>query len=185
MPTATDDDGIELVRVLLRPEPGYQPLLAGFEAIHQGRRLLEEASSTESRREAHDLVWAGNVALLEHEQRALVQPNFDRLSCMFARLVSLGCATSFEVRGVRHEAAYFTSFYLYSLTRRLPQALRTRSWPRITRFDDRWGWLVSSVVPRFRRFDSDPRLISASLRRIANDASAYAAMPCVPPLTPH
>ncbi len=45
----------------------------------------------------------GNVQLLEHEQRALVQPNFDRLSCAFARLFSIGSALSFEVRGVRHE----------------------------------------------------------------------------------
>jgi hypothetical protein len=76
---------------------------------------------TESRREAHDLAWAGTVALLEHEQRALVQPNFDRLSCMFARLVSLGCATSFEVRGVRHEAAYF-NFVLPLLAHPTPPA---------------------------------------------------------------
>ena len=80
----------------------------------------------EARRAADDLIWEGNVQLLEHEQRALVQPNFDRLSCAFARLVSIGSATSFEVRGVRQEVAYFTSFYLYSLTRGIPHALRAR-----------------------------------------------------------
>src|ERR687896_191891 len=58
---------------------------------------------------ADDLIWQGNVQLLEHEQRALVQPNFDRLSCPFARLFSLGSALSFEVRGVRKEVSYFTS----------------------------------------------------------------------------
>src|SRR6185312_6084097 len=50
-------------------------------------------------------------------------------------------------RGVRQEIADFTSFYLYSLTRGLPHALRARKWPRITRFEDRWRWLVTSVVP--------------------------------------
>ena len=178
----TADDGIERLRALLRAERHYAPVLAGFEAIDQGRRVLQDGTaSAEARRTADDLIWAGNVQLLEHEQRALVQPNFDRLSCAFARLISIGSATSFEVRGVRREIAYFTSFYLYSLTRGMPQVLRARAWPRITRFDDRWCWIVTSVVPRFRRFDADTRLIDASLRRIVDEARDYASMPCVLP----
>jgi hypothetical protein len=95
-----------------------------------------------------------------------VQPNFDRLSCPFARLFSIGSALSVEVRGVRQEASYFTSFYPYSLTREIPHVLRAHAWPRITRFDDRWRWIVTSIVPRFRRFDADVRLVDASPRRI-------------------
>ena len=155
----TADDGIERLRALLQAERHYAPVLAGFEAIDQGRRVLEdEMASAEARQAADDLIWEGNVELLEHEQRALVQPNFDRLSCASAWLVAIGSATSFEVRGVRQEIADFTSFYLYSFTRGLPHALRARKWPRITRFDDRWRWLVTSVVPRFRRFDADTHL---------------------------
>ena len=112
-----------------------------------------------------------------------MQPHFDRLSCAFARLISIGAATSFEVRGVRQEVAYFTSFYLYSLTRGMPDALRAHTWPRITRFDDRWRWLMTSVVPRFRRLDADTRLIDASLRRISDEARVYASIPCVLPLS--
>ena len=139
---------------------------------------MENATaSTDARRKADDLIWEGNVRLLEHEQRALVQPNFDRLSCAFARLVSMGSATTFEVRGVRHEVAYFTSFYLSSLTRGIPHVLRAQAWPRITRFDDRWWWLVASVVPRFRRFDADTRLVDTSLRRIFDEARHYASTP--------
>ena len=146
---------------------------------------MEDATaSAAARRTADDLIWAGNVQLLEHEQRALVQPNFDLLSCAFARLVSIGSATTFEVRGVRQEVAYFTSFYLYSLTRGIPHAVRAQAWPRITRFDDRWRWLVTSVVPRFRRFDADTRLVDASLRRIVDEARAYASTPCVLPRSP-
>ena len=63
-------------------------------------------------------------------------------------------------------------------------ALRAQAWPRITRFDDRWRWLVTSVVPRFRRFDADTRLIDASLRRIVDEARDFASMPCVLPLSP-
>ncbi len=179
----TAEDGIERLRALLRPEHHYAPILAGFEAIDRGRHTLEDGTaSAEARQQADQLIWAGNLLLLEHEQRALVQPNFDRLSCAFARLVSMGSATSFEVRGVRREAAYFTSFYAYSLTRGIPHALRAQAWPRITRFDDRWCWLLASVVPRFRRFAADTQLIDASLRRIFDEARDYASTPCVLPM---
>jgi len=136
------------------------------------------------RQTADDLIWKGNIELLQHEQRALVQPNFDRLSCASARLVSIGSATSFEARGVRREVACFTSFYLYSLTRGIPHALRAQTWPRITRFDDRWRWLVTSVVPQFRRFDADTRLVNASLRHILDEARDFASTPCVLPRSP-
>lgn len=179
----TAEDGIDRLRTLLRAEAHYAPVLHGFEVIDRGRRVLEDpTATTAARREAEDLIWDGNIALLEHEQRALVQPRFDLLSCAFARLVSIGSATAFEVRGMRHELAYFTSFYLYALTRGVPGTLQARVWPRITRYDDRWCWLVGSVVPRFRRFDADPRLVAAGLRRIADEARDYASMPCVPPL---
>ncbi len=138
----------------------------------------------EARQTADDLIWEGNIELLEHEQRALVQPNFDGLSRASARLVSIGSATSFEVRGLRQEVACFTSFYLYSLTQGIPHALRAQTWPRITRFDDRWRWLVTSVVPQFRRFDADTRLVNASLRHILDEARDFTSIPCVLPRSP-
>ncbi|MGE3288665.1 MAG: hypothetical protein AB7J32_21550 [Pseudonocardia sp.] len=178
----TSEDGIGCLRGLLGGEIHYEAVLAGFEAIDRGRRVLEDkASSAEARRTAENLIWAGNIQLLEHEQRALVQPHFDRLSCAFARLISIGSATSFEVRGMPQEAAYFTSFYFYSLTHGIPHTLRARTWPRITRYDDRWSWILMSVIPRFRRFDADTHLIEASLRRIDAEARHYASMPCVLP----
>jgi hypothetical protein len=86
---------------------------------------------------------------------------------------------------VRHEVMYFTSFYLYSLTRGIPDAVHAQTWPRITRFVDRWRWIVTSIVPRFRRFDADPRLVDMSLRRIYDEADHYASNPCVLPRSPH
>jgi hypothetical protein len=179
---ATAEDGIECLRPLLGAEPHYAPVLAGFEAIDRGRRVVEDrTASAEARRAAEDLIWDGNVQLLEHEQRALVQPNLDGLSCAFARLFSIGSALSFEVRGLRDEISYFTSFYYYALTRGIRQVLHAQAWPRITRFDDRWRWIVTCIVPRFRRLDVHPRLIDASLRRVFAEARDYASNPCVLP----
>jgi hypothetical protein len=183
---ATGEGGIECLRPLLADDPHYAAVLRGFETIDLGRRVLEDPrASAEARRTAENLIWMGNVQLLEHEQRTLVQPNLDRLSCAFARLFSIGSALTFEVRGVREEASYFTSFYLYSLTRGIPQVLSAHVWPRITRFDDRWRWIETSIVPRFRRFDADMRLADTSLRRIFDEARDYASNPCVLPRAPH
>jgi hypothetical protein len=158
---------LERLRPLLRAERHYAPVLAGFEAIDRGRRVLEDRTApAEARRAAEDLIWEGNVQLLEHEQRASVQPNLDGLSCAFARLFSIGSALSFEVRGLRDEVSYFTSFYYYALTRGIRQVLQAQAWPRITHFDDRWRWIVTCIVPRFRRLDVQTRLIDASLRRV-------------------
>ena len=178
----TAENGIERLRSLLRTERHYAPVLAGFEAIDEARRLLDQPNvSQQARRAASDLIWTGNVELLHHEQRAVVQPNFDRLSCSFARILSIGSATTFEVRGLHQELAHFTSFYLYSLSRGFPAAVRAQSFPRITRFDDRWRWLVMSVVPRFRLFDANERLVDASMRRIFDVSRQYASIPCLLP----
>ena len=175
-------DPMASLRRLLAPDPHYAGALAAFESMDRGRTVLALGDADEpSRREAEDLVWAGSVALLEHEQRAVVQPYFDRLSASFSRLVSMGATTSFEARGARREARYFTSFYLYALTGGLPGTMRGRGLPRITRYEDRWRWLETSVVPRFRRFDAEPGLVGASLARVIEDARRYADSPCVSP----
>ena len=179
---AAADDGIECLRGLLRAEDHYAAVLSGFEAIDQGRRVLEDGTAPpEARRAAEDLVWKGNVLLLEHEQRALVQPNLEGLSCAFARLFSIGSALSFEVRGVHDEVSYFTSFYYYALTEGAREVLHARAWPRITRYEDRWRWIVTCIVPRFRRLDVDMHLVDASLRRVFDEARDYASNPCVLP----
>ncbi|WP_411285932.1 DUF2515 family protein [Lapillicoccus sp.] len=175
-------DGVEDLRRLLGPHREYAGLLSAFETIDWGRAVLsDEGSTAAARREAADLVWAGNLALLEHEQRVVVQPLFDRLSGTFARLVSMGSTTTFEVRGLRREVRYFTSFSAYSLTAGLGDALRTRTVPSMARFDDRWRWLETSVVPRFRRLDADQDLVDRTLGRVVEEAKRYADRPCLVP----
>ncbi len=179
----TSEDGIKLLRALLRNERRYAPVLAGFEALDQGRRVLEDANTSPAARErARDLVWKGNLLLLEHEQRVVVQPNFDRLSDGYARVVSIGSATTFETRGPCQAIESFTSFYFHTLGRTNPRGLGGRVWPRITNYDDRWRWLVSSVVPRFQRLDADPHVVRAILRRILDQDRNHASSPCGTPI---
>ncbi|MDP3949418.1 MAG: hypothetical protein Q8Q19_02035 [Microbacterium sp.] len=163
----TSKDGIALLRALLRDERHYAPILAGFEALDQGRRILEDATASPAARgTARELVWKGNLLLLEHEQRFVVQPNYDRLSGRYARVVSIGSATTFDSRGPRQAIEFFTSFFIYALLRKNPRGLHRRMCPLVTDYDDRWRWLESSVVPRFQRVDTAPHVIRAILRRI-------------------
>lgn len=176
---ASTDDGIERLRTLLGQDRHYRPVLAAFEAIDAGRRVVEDpAASATARQRATDLIWDGNIQLLEHEQRTVVQPNFDRFSRTFGALFSAGSSLSFEARGLRQELAYFSSFYLYSFGPGLRRTLRSRAWPRVTRFDDRWNWIVAAVLPRFRRLDADARSLDTSLRRIFDEARHHTSIPC-------
>jgi hypothetical protein len=174
----TSDDGITLLRGLLRGELAYAPVLAAFEALDQGRRILEDASASRAARgRARELVWKGTLLLLEHEQRFVVQPNYDRLSPRYARVVSIGSATTFDSRAPRRALEFFTSFFIYTLLRKNPRGLDGRMCPLVTNYDDRWRWLESSVVPRFRRVDTDPRVIGAILRRILDQDCHRVASP--------
>ena len=177
---ATADDGIERLRLLLREEARYAPVLAGFEVIDQGRRVLEdETASVAARRAADHSTLGGTVQLLEHEQRALVQPNFDRLSCAFARLVSIGATT--KLRGARRAAgSRLLHLLLPALAHpRHPGTLCVRRRGR--------GSPVSTagVGSRGVSFLELPEhaatscSIGASLRRIADEARDYASIPCV------
>ncbi len=177
-----EDGGLERLRLLLEPMPHYASVLAAFETIDRGRALAaDEATSLSERRRGEDLIWEGNVALLDHEQRAIVQPHFDRISRMFARLISMGSTTAFEVRGVRQEVRYFTSFYVHSFGSGLTHTMRAQAWPRITCLEDRWRWLETCVLPRFRRLDASPDLLAASLTRVTDDARHYVSTPCFVP----
>ena len=44
--------------------------------------------------------------------------------------------------------AYVTSFYVTSMRGGVAHALRDRTLPLITRYQVRWRWLETSVVPR-------------------------------------
>jgi hypothetical protein len=57
---ATAEDGIGCLRGFLGRDPHYATALAGFEAIDQGRRVLEDPTApVAARRTAEDRIWEG------------------------------------------------------------------------------------------------------------------------------
>ena len=100
------------------------------------------------------IYWDGNIQLLEHEQLTVAQPIFHRLSRTFGTSVLRRIELELRGAGLREELSY--------LLVPLPVLLRTRASSGAAfactaaghRFDDRWSWIVTSVVPRFRRLDA-------------------------------
>jgi len=96
-------DGVEDLQRLLRPHRQYAALLSAFETIDRGRAVLaDQGSPQEARRAAHDMVWAGNLVLLEHEQRVVVQPLF-RMSVGHLRPAGID-GLHHDLRGARPSA---------------------------------------------------------------------------------
>lgn len=157
-----DPARLERLRPLLEGDARYAELLAAFDRIEAGRCVVGGGD---------DEVWRGNLEILEHEQRALVQPRFNELSGAFARAFSAGATLGFRARGLRRAASVFTSFFGHSLTRRTGVFVRERRLPQLTRFEDRWHWVERSIVPRYRRFEAASQDIRASLGEMVLEAT--------------
>ena len=179
----TADDGIERLRALLQRSATTHPSCpasrrstkdAGSWRTGQRPRRLDRPPKISSGRETSSS-WSTSNA-----------PWCSRTS-IACRALSPGSSRSARRRPSRCVEFGGTSRTSpRSTCRRSPSGSRTACapWPRITRFDNRWRWVVASVVPRFRRFDADTRLIDASLRRILDEARVYASTPCVLPRSP-
>lgn len=149
---------------LLKGHRGYDQILGAFTRLEEGRRLLSA-----SHPDADDVIWEANRAILEHEQRALVQPSFDQLSCGFARVFSFGASAGFEVGGLWKATSVLSSFYSHTLRNRMPSAAKRRL-PLLTSYDDRWAWIDGAIVPRFRTFEGRKGRLEKTLTAIIDEA---------------
>ena len=86
---------------------------------------------------------------------------------------------------MRKELAYFTSFYLSSLTRGLPAAATCAHVAEDHPIRRPLALDHHERGAQYRRFDADLHLVDASMQRIFEDARGYASTPCVlPPVSP-
>ena len=162
-------EGLARLRSLVAGHDHYEAALEGFEAVERGRLLAAEGHAEGG----EESIWEGNIQILRHEQEAVVQPAFLRLSTGFARLFSMGSSLDFEVRGLRQQARYFTSFLAYMLARRAAALLRQGRLPRITHLEHRWDWICGGIVPRFRRLDGQRGEVLSYLEGIVGEARSY------------
>lgn len=162
-------EGIDRLRRAIDGDPESAALLRPFEQLERGRLALDAGDPG-----AEEIIWAANIEILEHEQRELVQPHFDQLSCAFARAFSVGATLGFRVDGLLRSLGLFTTFYGHALTRRAGHFVRAMRLPDVTRLDDRWAWIEAAVAPRFRRYEQDRGTIIPALQEILDEAEARA-----------
>ena len=150
----------------------HEHISALFERLDRGGRLAANGDPG-----GVELIWEANRGILEHEQRALVQPNFDRLSCAYARAFSFAATAGFEARGLWRVTSLLTSFYLHSAPRRLRRTADGLGPPLLTCFEDRWAWIDGAIVPRFRRHETRGRRLHRTLMTIVDEAEGSLAPP--------
>jgi hypothetical protein len=173
----TAEDGIERLRALLQPERHYAPSC----------RLRDDRPRTPcpwrtgwrpQRLDRPPMISFGGQHRAPRARAARLGATQLRSTLVFIRLARLD-RLGHELRGAWSAAGGCVLHLVLPLLAhtRNPARSAAQTWPRITRFDDRWRWLVTSVVPQFRRFDADTRLVNASLRHIFDEARDFASTP--------
>lgn len=150
-----------------------------FARLEEGRRLLESGHP-----DGHEVIWEANLGILEHEQRTLVQPNFERLSCAYARAFSFAATAGFEARGLWRATSLMTSFYGHALARRLRRGALGPLPPLLTSLEDRWAWMDGSIVPRFRQHEARGGRLQRSLGEIIDYAQGTGPTALASPAPP-
>ncbi len=155
--------GIDAVRRGLDGRNEAHRMREAFEMIDKGRR----AGATGA-----DDVWAGNLRLLEHEQRVNVQPAFSTLSPPAHAVLSIFTSLDFDGDHWHLDWKSHTSFAWFMWTAGLGLLLRQRSLPDITDAEQRWFWACNSVFRVWRNLDGDAHFLDPVLERLEADARA-------------
>ncbi|MFU8829711.1 MAG: DUF2515 family protein, partial [Phycisphaerales bacterium] len=150
------EDGADRVRFMVQGTP-MEPLADGFALIENGRMLLKH-----NEQRGVELIVRGNIALLRHEQEAVVQPHLSLLSCAFARVFSLGSSLNYEPRGIMDCLRYCSSFYAFMIFREWVRLVRSRSLPRLDLLEHRWLWIERVLVPKFIALEQGAAAIKIS-----------------------
>jgi hypothetical protein len=142
--------------------PDRELLLDGFSMIDRGLLLSGQHADDE---EAERLVWAGNIALLRHEQLTVLQPVCDKLSPGGRILASFGSELDFtgEIPADPRCIASFSSYHGY---------LETLSGLKsVADSTHRWQWIEGCVVPAWMAADRCMTEGSAQRRQLEGIAS--------------
>ncbi len=113
-------------------------------------------------------VWLANLTILRHEQEAMVQPNFDKMSRSFSIVLSMGASMFYQDCGICQRKTNGL-FFLFMIVKRMGFLLRSRSFPKITDLDQRWEWIANSLVPGFRSYEQGGVRIKRDLKKIFED----------------
>ncbi len=141
-------NGLAEIKVILGAQPDYNLIYRGFQLIDQGRQEKNE-----------QLIWQGNILLLRYEQSQTVQNSFNQFSRDFKlSLGSMSWATILEFDGdhFRSDVKNQASFEAFIAASHVPLDF--------TRFEDRWAWVVSDALPKYRAVEASPEMLKKITR---------------------
>jgi hypothetical protein len=175
--TAFDPGSVAATSSDARHEAG---LIEGFALIDEGRQLLEQGRP----RSGAEAIWRGNMRILEHEQKVIVNHFFAQCTFQLGLVMTLGTSLDFDGNHLHRDFATYCSFRRFMWTRGLWRLVATLSLPDITRLDHRWPWVRDSVLPTWRRVVERDQDLTRKLKKIALVAAPFAAeafLAAVPP----
>lgn len=136
-------------------------IITAFDKLHQ--------STVDSNQLVQDrLIWEATADILYHEQQFVVQPMFDKLSTAFSGVMSL--MASFDYRVTRQRTTWrLASRFIRFISLRGWRVLRTSGYfPDITHFDQRWFWITSDLMVKWRVADKDQYEMMNDVRYLSN-----------------
>jgi hypothetical protein len=155
--------GIAAVREGLAAQTSSPELIAGFEAIEQGRLLLE--ASAGSNREAEARIWEGNRLLLYHEQHHVIQPLVETVGPAFRIFLSVMTQIDFGMPDGRPDFRTYTAFQKFMSKKLRPLA-------RFNSFADRWQWIEESVLETWKQVDATDEKLKEKIAKLIAKGTA-------------
>lgn len=155
--------GIAAVRDGLATQSTSTELLTGFNAIEEGRQLLETGGA--SSREAAAKIWEGNRLLLYHEQRNVIQPLVEKVGPAFRIFLSVTTQIDFGMPDGRPDFRTYTAFQKFMSKKLRPLA-------QFNNFTDRWQWIEESVLETWKQVDATDAKLKDKIAKLIAPGSA-------------
>jgi hypothetical protein len=174
-------EGINAVETAIGANPEFRALKDGFRQIEAGRQLQMGGQADAAR----ERIWSGNLKLLEHEQRDIVQKQVARATVLFDTFLSATTEIRYWANPFHIHPTKMTVFSLAMLVFNLPFLITHNFVPNFSDIDHRWEWIVKRVIPIFQRLDgSDPEIMSSIAEIIATGSQVLTPLAHTPGTAP-
>lgn len=140
-------------------------ILNAFEKLNQARTKLDDKASKDK---VDKLIWEANVEILWHEQSKVVQPLFDKLSFVFSGTMSFIASFDYQVNHKKTNWKLSSRFFLFMIWKGFQILLKNRALPDVTNLDQRWFWISSDILKKWKIVEIDKFYISKEIDILSN-----------------
>jgi hypothetical protein len=159
---AYQEQGIQLLRELMKEHEKYQHMLEAWELLDSGKKLMSEKAIDEG----VDRIWRANIDLLYHEQARVVQPVFNRLGGTFRRILTFCASLDFNPNHTKTDWRYHSSFVFYMYLYGKKIMMSTQSFPSLIVLQQRWYWLEKEIVENWKIVEKTDRQLETKFKKL-------------------